>query len=97
MSATEPKLVSLREHPRAAPAIRRLKAYGGLAGFAIAFVADAERLRGVIGPVLRALHAAHEQPQAESERQTVREADVPRRSGQGREMACDLCSVPHVG
>ena len=36
MSATEPKLVSLREHPRAAPAIRRLKAYGGLAGFAIA-------------------------------------------------------------
>ena len=30
----EPKLVSLREHPRAAPAIRRLKAYGGLVGFA---------------------------------------------------------------
>jgi uncharacterized membrane protein YccC len=34
--ALEPKLVSLREHPRAAPAIRRLKAYGGLVGFGIA-------------------------------------------------------------
>jgi uncharacterized membrane protein YccC len=35
-ASLEPKLVSLREHPRAAPAIRRLKAYGGLVGFGIA-------------------------------------------------------------
>lgn len=31
-----PRLVSLADHPRAAPSIRRIKAFGGIAGFAIA-------------------------------------------------------------
>jgi len=31
-----PRLVSLADHPRAAPSIRRIKAFGGMAGFAIA-------------------------------------------------------------
>jgi hypothetical protein len=30
---TEPKLIGLKEHPRAAPAIRRAKTWGALAGF----------------------------------------------------------------
>ena len=33
------RLTSLREHPRAAPGIRRAKAFGGLAGFFVAVVA----------------------------------------------------------
>lgn len=33
---SEPRLIGLAEHPRAAPAIRRAKAWGALAGFASA-------------------------------------------------------------
>ena len=40
MSNNTPQLVSLAEHPRAAGAIRRAKAFGGLAGFALAFLAS---------------------------------------------------------
>jgi hypothetical protein len=34
-----PSMIPLSEHPRAAPAIRRAKALGGLGGFALAFLA----------------------------------------------------------
>jgi hypothetical protein len=36
VSDKPPRLVSLHEHPSAGPSIRRIKALGGLAGFAIA-------------------------------------------------------------
>lgn len=36
MKKETPRLISLGEHPRAAPSVRRAKAIGGLAGFAIA-------------------------------------------------------------
>jgi hypothetical protein len=35
----EPPVIALADHPRAAPAIRRAKAVGGLGGFAIAVLA----------------------------------------------------------
>ncbi|HVU76495.1 MAG TPA: hypothetical protein VHC67_02860 [Gaiellaceae bacterium] len=34
-----PQLISLREHPQAAPSIRRVKAWAGLAGFLVAALA----------------------------------------------------------
>ena len=34
-----PKLTSLRDHPRAGPGIRRAKAWGGIAGFALILLA----------------------------------------------------------
>jgi hypothetical protein len=39
MSTPEPQLISLDDHPRAAPAIRRAKARGGLAAFLIVALA----------------------------------------------------------
>jgi len=35
VTTATPKLVSLADHPRAAPAIRRARAWGGLAGFVL--------------------------------------------------------------
>jgi hypothetical protein len=54
MMTAEPRLIALREHPRAAAGIRRAKAHGGLAGFL--FVAAGGWLhKGVLADVL--LHA----------------------------------------
>jgi uncharacterized membrane protein YccC len=55
-----PKLISLRDHPRAGPGIRRAKAWGGIAGFALVLLAGmtaggtiADGLfRGLIGGVV---------------------------------------------
>jgi hypothetical protein len=35
MAATEAPMISMREHPKAARLVRRAKAWGGLAGFAL--------------------------------------------------------------
>lgn len=39
MSKPSPQLISLREHPRAGESIRRIKAWGGIAGFLVAALA----------------------------------------------------------
>jgi hypothetical protein len=54
MTTAEPRLISLREHPRASTGIRRAKAYGGLAGFLLV-AAGGWLHHGVVADVL--LHA----------------------------------------
>jgi hypothetical protein len=49
------RLTSLREHPRAAPAIRRAKGLGGLAGFLISALAGFEQGAPFAATVTRAL------------------------------------------
>ena len=64
------------------------------AGFAVAVVADAERLRAVVRLVLHVLDAAHEQPQTESERQPVGGADVRLKLEGLASLARDLAATP---
>ena len=39
MEIPAPRLIALRDHPRAGPGIRRAKAWGGLAGFGLMILA----------------------------------------------------------
>jgi hypothetical protein len=55
MSMPEPQLISLNDHPRAAPAIRRAKARGGLAAFLIVALAGYMHGAVVSGLLLHAL------------------------------------------
>ncbi|MDX6554777.1 MAG: hypothetical protein QOD86_972 [Miltoncostaeaceae bacterium] len=50
-----PKLISLRDHPRAGPGIRRAKAWGGIAGFALVMLAGTMAGGTVVNGLLRAL------------------------------------------
>lgn len=51
------RLVSLSDHPRAAPAIRRAKAYGGLGGFALTALVGFQHGAPLDGALGRALVA----------------------------------------
>jgi hypothetical protein len=55
MSMPEPQLISLNDHPRAAPAIRRAKARGGLAAFLIVALAGYMHGAALSGLLVHAL------------------------------------------
>ena len=55
MDPSTPKLIALRDHPRAGPGIRRAKAWGGIAGFAIVMLAGMLAGGTVVDGLFRAL------------------------------------------
>jgi hypothetical protein len=55
MDPSTPKLIALRDHPRAGPGILRAKAWGGIAGFALVMLAGMLAGGTVVDGLFRAL------------------------------------------